>query len=149
MVQVPVMSADEIGALAAKFNQMARSVAEMEAQLRQRAEQLEAANEELEAFSYSVSHDLRAPLRAIDGFTRILQEEYAAELPPPAQRYLDLVHQNARQMGRLVDDLLAFSRLGRQALNLQTVWPAELAREALEVLRPELDGSPGGDPDWE
>ena len=139
-VQVQVKSRDEIGALAATFNRMARSVAEMETQLRQRAEQLEAANKELEAFSYSVSHDLRAPLRAIDGFTRILQEDHAVELTPPAQRYLGLVHENARQMGRLVDDLLAFSRLGRQSVKLQTVWPAELAREALEVLAPELAG---------
>jgi signal transduction histidine kinase len=139
-VQVQVDSADEIGVLAAKFNQMARSVADMENQLRQRAVQLEVANQELEAFSYSVSHDLRAPLRAIDGFTRILQEEHAPELSAPAQRYLGLVHQNAQQMGCLVDDLLAFSRLGRQALKLQKVWPAGLAREALETLCTELAG---------
>ncbi len=135
-----VKSADEIGVLADKFNQMAGSVAEMETQLRERAEQLETANKELEAFSYSVSHDLRAPLRAIDGFTRILQEEYAPQLSAPAQRYLDLVHQNARQMGRLVDDLLAFSRLGRQSLKVQEVWPAEVVHEALEVLQPEFAG---------
>ena len=88
--------------------------------LRQRTAQLEAANGDLEAFSYSVSHDLRAPLRAIDGFSRILVEEYAGPLPDEAQDYLRSVRGNAQQMGRLVDDLLAFARLGRQPIRKQT-----------------------------
>jgi len=106
----------------------------------ERAEQLAAANRELEAFSYSVSHDLRAPLRAIDGFSRILLEEHADAMPPEAQRYLGLVRDNARQMGELVDDLLAFSRLGRQALERRPVEPDRLARETWQDLRHDWDG---------
>ena len=80
---------------------------------------------ELEAFSYSVSHDLRAPLRAIDGFSRILLEDYIADLPDEAQRYLQLVGQNTQQMGRLIDDLLAFAQLSRQPLNKRGVATAD------------------------
>ena len=111
--------------------------AELAAQddLRKQAEQLAIANRELEAFSYSVSHDLRAPLRAMDGFSRILLEEYAPSMEPEAQRYLQIVRNGARQMGELVDDLLTFSRLGRQALELRPVEPARLAREAWDDLR--------------
>jgi len=100
---------------------------------------LEAANKELEAFTYSVSHDLRAPLRAVDGFCRILLDEHASRLPPEALRYLNLVHSNTLQMGRLVDDLLAFSKLGRQAMAKGPVHPVALVREALELLRGEQD----------
>lgn len=103
--------------------------------LGRRASELEAANKELEAFSYSVSHDLQAPLRAIDGFSRILVEEYAPQLSPEARRYLETVRENTKKMGRLIDDLLTFSRLSRQALNGQPVSPADLARETLEGLR--------------
>jgi light-regulated signal transduction histidine kinase (bacteriophytochrome) len=76
---------------------------------------------ELDAFSYSVSHDLRAPLRAIDGFSRILLKEYAAQLSPEPREYLQLVQANTVQMGHLVDDLLKLSRLGRQPLSKQQV----------------------------
>ena len=89
--------------------------------LEHRAQELEAANKELEAFSYSVSHDLRSPLRAINGFSRILLQEYAAQMSDPAQRYLQMVQQNAQQMGCLVDDLLTFSRLSRSPLKKQLV----------------------------
>ena len=95
---------------------------------------------ELEAFSYSVSHNLRAPLRAIDGFSRILLEEYQPQLAPEAQRHLQLVRDNTQQMGRLIDDLLAFLRLGRQRLQKQPVAPADLVRQALEDLRHEQEG---------
>ena len=109
--------------------------AELELRVYQRTIELEIANKELEAFSYSVSHDLRAPLRAIDGFSRILTEEYQAELPAEAQRFLHLVRENAGQMGQLIDDLLAFSRLGRQAIQFQDVLPDQLVRQALETLQ--------------
>jgi signal transduction histidine kinase len=113
---------------------------ELEQRVIERTAELEAANKELEAFSYSVSHDLRAPLRAIDGFSRILLEEYMPQLTPEAQRYLRLARDNVQQMGRLVDDLLTFSRLGRQSLKIQTVLPADLVRQALEELRSEQEG---------
>lgn len=92
---------------------------------------------EIEAFSYSVSHDLRAPLRALDGFARILMEEYAADLPAEGQEYVADIRRNARKMGQLVDDLLTFSRLGRQAIQRRRVAPAALVHEVLEELRPE------------
>ncbi len=109
----------------------------LEQRVLQRTSELEAANKELEAFSYSVSHDLRAPLRAIDGFSRILIEEHAPQLLPECQRYLRLVHDNAQQMGCLIDDLLTFSRLNRQPVKKQTVAPAKLVQEVLKDLRSE------------
>ncbi len=106
---------------------------EAEESLRQRTAQLEAANKELEAFSYSVSHDLRAPLRAMDGFSRLLVEQYSDTLEPEARRYLHKVRDNAQQMGRLIDDLLAFSRLGRHALRLQYITSTDLVTLARRV----------------
>jgi signal transduction histidine kinase/HAMP domain-containing protein len=82
-------------------------------QLRIANEQLKKANNEMEAFSYSVSHDLRAPLRAIDGFTRILMEDYIVDLDAEGKRLGSVIQNNAKKMGQLIDDLLAFSRLGR------------------------------------
>jgi PAS domain S-box-containing protein len=114
--------------------------AELEGRVRQRTAELEAANQELEAFSYSVSHDLRAPLRAIDGFSRILLKDHAGELPPEGREFLQLVRDNARQMGQLVDDLLTFSRLGRQPVRKQPVDPGKLVRQCLEELPPEHEG---------
>lgn len=74
-------------------------------------------NNELEAFTYSVSHDLRAPLRSIDGYARILKEDYGPKLDPEANRVVDIVVRNARRMGKLIDDLLDFSRIGRKELS--------------------------------
>jgi GAF domain-containing protein len=113
---------------------------ELEQRVRQRTGELEAANKELEAFSYTVSHDLRAPLRAIDGFSRILLEEHAPYLSDEARRYLHIVRDSAQEMGQLIDDLLSFSRLGRQPLTKQLVAPAHLVRQALEDLRSEREG---------
>ncbi|MFL1454915.1 ATP-binding protein [Marinobacter sp. GN3S48] len=98
------------------------------------AKKLHAANQELESFTYSVSHDLRSPLRAMDGFSRILAEEYHENLPEKARRYVGLVRQNAVQMGQLVDDLLAFSRLGRHSLRIQPVDPNPIVSEVLEEI---------------
>ncbi len=103
-------------------------------QLKLRATELEATNKELEAFSYSVSHDLRAPLRAINGFSRILLDEYTPGFNSEAGRYLQMIRDNAKQMGYLIDDLLTFSRLSRSALKKQPVHPNDLVRQVLTDL---------------
>jgi signal transduction histidine kinase len=132
--RIPLMTNDEIGQLAGEFNRMAGSLELMQVQLSQRAGQLESANQELEAFSYSISHDLRAPLRAMDGFSRILLEDHATTFSAEAVRYLNLVRDNAQQMGRLIEDLLAFSRLSRMPLNKQHVDTADLVQKVLADL---------------
>lgn len=116
--------------------------AELEQRVQERTAQLETANKELEAFSYTVSHDLRAPLRGIDGFSRILLEDHASQLEPEGQRYLGRVRALTQRMGQLIDDLLAFSRLGRQTLHTQTVAPGPLIQSVLAELRPDNDGRP-------
>jgi PAS domain S-box-containing protein len=88
----------------------------LEATVQLRTAQLEAINKELDSFSYSVSHDLRAPLRAIDGYTKILLEEYGPKVDDQGKLMMETVRRNARRMGQLIDDLLAFSRLGKQSL---------------------------------
>ena len=112
----------------------------LETRVVERTAELQAANKELEAFAYSVSHDLRAPLRAISGFSRILREEFGPACPAEAHRYLGIISDNAVQMGTLIDGLLSFSRLGRQALNIQTVAPESLVRQALADLSSEQQG---------
>ena len=145
-VRVPVNSRDELGLLGEAFNAMLTQIQsrdtalqqahdELEQRVIERTAQLEAANQELEAFSYSISHDLRSPLRAINGFARILLEEHAPSLVEEAQEYCQLLRDNAQHMGQLIDDLLAFSRLSRQPLTKQTVAPADLVRQVLTDLR--------------
>jgi signal transduction histidine kinase len=94
--------------------------------------EIQAANKELEAFAYSVSHDLRAPLRAMDGFSRILLEDSATSLSPAARHDVELIISGAREMGTMVDDLLRFSRLGKQALNRQEVQTRQLAEQVAQ-----------------
>jgi light-regulated signal transduction histidine kinase (bacteriophytochrome) len=106
--------------------------AELEQRVRDRTAQLEAANKELEAFSYSVSHDLRAPLRAIDGFGRILLEDYEGRLDPEGRRVLGVISSETRRMGQLVDDLLAFSQLGRQKLESSDINMTAMAQAVFE-----------------
>jgi len=104
-----------------------------------RAEELQVAVNDLEAFSYNISHDLRAPLRAIDGFTRIVLKQHSSNLATEPQELLQAVRTNAVQMGRLIDDLLAFSRLGRKALVKQQVELSSIvARVVREVQQAEL-----------
>lgn len=105
--------------------------------MREKASQLETANRELESFSYSVSHDLRAPLRAISSFVDILNEDYGEQLDEEGQRYLEIISSNVEQMNALIRDLLAFSRLTRQPLTKDQVDMTALAQEAFEQLRPE------------
>jgi PAS domain S-box-containing protein len=104
----------------------------LEQRVLERTAQLEASNKELEAFSYSVSHDLRAPLRAIDGFGRILVEDYEDRLDPEGRRLLGVISSETRRMGQLIDDLLAFSRMGRQKMDSAMIDVAALARAVFE-----------------
>jgi len=97
--------------------------------------ELEATNRELEAFSYSVSHDLRAPLRSIDGFSQILLEDYADELDEDGKDYLSRVRTASQRMGRLIDDLLGLSRVTRGTINRERVDLSALAEEVAEGLR--------------
>jgi PAS domain S-box-containing protein len=103
----------------------------LERRVSERTAQLETANKELEAFSYSVSHDLRAPLRAIDGFSRILVEDYSDLLDEEGKRVVDVIRNNARNMGQLIDDLLQFSRLARKQVEPGPVDMNALAHEVL------------------
>ncbi|HEV2281343.1 MAG TPA: PAS domain S-box protein [bacterium] len=117
-----------------------RMNADLEERVAQRTRELQAMNEELEAFSYTVAHDLRAPLITIAGFAELLLEDGAGGPAGDSQRRLRLIADNTRRMGRLIDDLLAFARLGRRALAEAVVQPAEIARRAWD----ELDGVRGG-----
>ena len=109
-------------------------------QLQRTNRELEAAYKELESFSYSVSHDLRAPLRAIDGFSQILLEEHSAALPAESQEYLRDLRANTQCMAQLVDDLLALARLGRQPLNTQRTEPAAIVHRCFDELQKERAG---------
>jgi|GEM_PF-642658 len=104
----------------------------LEQEALQRVNDLQVVNRELESFSYSVSHDLRAPVRAIAGFARLLEEDHAASLDAEGLRLLQVVRRNAQRMGMLIDDLLAFSRTGRQAITLEDVDMRALALEAAD-----------------
>jgi len=110
-----------------------------EEELTKSHEQTEAANKELEAFSYSVAHDLRAPLRHIDGFSELLGK-HAATLDEKGRRYLKMIAESAKQMGTLIDDLLNFSRIGRAGLRPSTVSLDQLVKETLASLTQEMDG---------
>lgn len=114
--------------------------AELEQRVVERTAQLEAANKELEAFSYSVSHDLRAPLRAMDGFSQALLEDYGPQLPAEAQDHVRTIRRGAQKMGALIDDLLTFSRLSRSPLTFRQVDVNRLVRSTLEDLAPQRSG---------
>ena len=106
--------------------------------------QLEQANAELESFSYSVSHDLRAPLRAINGFSQALLEDYGSALPPDGQSLLARVRENTKRMGQLIDDLLVFSRLGRKPLEMA---PVDLVPLAQATVQEQRQADPGREVD--
>lgn len=113
---------------------------DLEQRVNERTAQLEAANKELEAFSYSVSHDLRTPLRAIDGFSHILLEDYADKLDAEGKRLLKVVRDNTNRMGQLIDDILQFSRTGRVGLTFAEIDMERLAHEVAEELKPLFAG---------
>jgi light-regulated signal transduction histidine kinase (bacteriophytochrome) len=112
---------DEIGLLDARLREAARLLGRREAELRERTAQLETANRELEAFSYSVSHDLRAPLRAIDGFSDALETDCAAAIDENGKDSLRRIRAAAKRMSTLIDELLALGRLGRTELMRESV----------------------------
>ncbi|MHB1285654.1 MAG: sensor histidine kinase [Leptospirales bacterium] len=118
-----------------------KQILELNKELNARALQLESSNKELEGFSYSVSHDLRSPLRAIDGFSRILLEDYGKILDQEGMRILSVIRANSQKMGDLIDDLLAFSRLGRKRLEGHLLEMGSLAKAAYEEVSPKDSGS--------
>ncbi|MBB3213128.1 signal transduction histidine kinase [Herbaspirillum sp. Sphag1AN] len=119
-------------------NKLEDDNSELTEQLKHNIEQLEASNKELESFSYSVSHDLRAPLRAIDGFARILEEDIADQLDVEARRKLQVIRDNVRNMGRLIEALLEYSRLGRKELSASPVDMTMIARTGFETVLAEF-----------
>ncbi|MFC4061502.1 PAS domain S-box protein [Planomonospora corallina] len=129
---------EELNADLRRLNaELGRRVAERTAQLQEQAERLRHANAELEAFSYSVSHDLRAPLRSVDGFAKMLMLDHSGTLDESGRRYLNKIRDGAQRMGQLIDGLLAFSRLQRQSMAFRPVAMDELVAEAWRDLAAE------------
>jgi PAS domain S-box-containing protein len=121
--------------LHARMDQMEAEIFQSTQKVQMANQQLEAANKELEAFSYSVSHDLRAPLRSVDGYVRMLQEDYGRLLDAEGNRLISVVSSEAKRMGRLIDDLLAFSRMGRQHMERIPIDMTDLAQAMIERVR--------------
>lgn len=138
---------DELGSLTDAFNNMlvqiqaqnralTRFNQNLEQKVRDRTAQLEGANKELEAFSYSISHDLRAPLRGIIGFATILEEDYSSKLDDEARRITAVIRNNTLKMGRLIDDLLTFARMGRKDIEKSTIPTTALVNEVIQEILP-------------
>jgi signal transduction histidine kinase len=141
--RIELREKNELGMLAASMDGMA-------ARLQSRTEELQTLNREMEAFNYSVSHDLRAPLRGIDGFSQALQEDYAERLDEAGRDYLQRVRQAAQRMGHLIDDLLRLSRISRQQINFRPVDLSAMAENVVFELKqrdsrhqPEIAITPG------
>ncbi|MGH2565684.1 MAG: HAMP domain-containing protein, partial [Ginsengibacter sp.] len=140
---VDVNRSDEIGNLANTFNTMAEKIhasqTDLENKVVERTSQLQIANKELESFTYSVSHDLRAPLRGIIGFASILEQEYTNKLDDEAKRLTSVIKKNTQKMGDLIDDLLAFSKLGRHDIIKTHIKTNAMLSDVING----LDASPG------
>lgn len=152
-VRATKVSEDEIGLFTDAFNQMLDEIQQqttalgksqeeirafnqkLEQMVIDRTTELENVNRELESFSYSVSHDLRAPLRSIHGYVNILHEEYGPQLDAEAQRLIGIIQRNGQRMGQLIDDLLAFSKLGRRELTKTTVSIQEMVTNVIDEWR--------------
>ena len=137
--RVTATSGDEIGQVGLAFNDMAQELQNIHASLEQRVvertAQLQAANKEMEAFTYSVSHDLRAPLRAVHGFSQALLNKYAGALDDQGKHYLSRIQENTSRMGQLIDDLLSLARISRREMKHDLVNLSELAREIAAELK--------------
>jgi len=137
-LQVETIRDEELNILANALSSMADQllglISSLEDKVQERTAQLEIANKELEAFSYSVSHDLRAPLRAIDGFAHILMEDHAPNLDSEGQQACRIIRDQAQRMGNLIDDLLSFSRLGRAQMQNALIDMSALVRGILNEL---------------
>jgi signal transduction histidine kinase len=138
--RVVVNSGDELGLLAGAFNKMTLQletlINDLEKRVADRTAQLQSANEELESFANSVSHDLRAPLRHIDGYIQLLKMKTGSALDQQSQHYMDTISDSAGKMGVLIDDLLSFSRMGRKAMSFQQVALGHLFQEVIRELEP-------------
>jgi PAS domain S-box-containing protein len=121
-------------------DQLRREAAELEVQVQARTAELTSANKELEAFAYSVSHDLRAPLRHIDGFIDLLQKKTKSALDEQSQHYMTIIADSAKQMGTLIDDLLSFSRMGRNEMIRSQINLYDLVRGIILEFKPEIEG---------
>jgi PAS domain S-box-containing protein len=121
-------------------DELSRYREQLEEMVKERTAELEAANKELEAFAYSVSHDLRAPLRHINGFLELLQKRAGKAIDPQGRHYMDTISDEARKMGLLIDDLLSFSRMGRQAMSFKKVALEPLVHDVIRELEPDAAG---------
>ncbi|BDZ68419.1 sensor histidine kinase [Methanobacterium ferruginis] len=117
-----------------------RKLNELNQKLKIQTDKLEDANQELEAFAYSVSHDLRVPLRAIDGFSRILVEDYEDKLDEEGIRLLNIVRDNTAKMGHLIDDILLLSRASRQEMKMNELDMAALAKSVYDEFQTDVEG---------
>ena len=152
VARVPVITQERVEAITGVYAQFAQTLAasgvdrlrQLEAEQRlaeanrglaRRTQELEAANKELEEFSYSMSHDMRTPLRALDGFSKLLLEEHGGGLDDEGKRLLRVVRDNAQRMGRLIDDILRFLGMGRRRMEYGEIDIAVLAREAFAELQ--------------